>query len=90
MTIQIDRLFRPVFAGDMLCLTEEGHFSGFEYTLCPLHIIKMESLKRNFMVTRMPLVLGFLISVDKFHRLCSPRPVLASEWSFQLPHFRAA
>lgn len=39
------------------------------------------------MVTRMPLVWGVLISIDKFRRLCSPCPVLASERSFPLPCF---
>lgn len=35
----------------------------------------------------MPLVWGVLISIDKFCRLCSPCPVLASEGSFPLPCF---
>lgn len=60
-------------------------FSGFECPLCPVHITKMECLKRSF--HQDALGLGLLIFIDKFCRLCSPCPVLASERSFPLPCF---
>lgn len=45
----------------------------------------MECLKRSF--HQDALGLGLLIFIDKFSRLCSPCPMLASERSFPLPCF---